>query len=66
MKEPFNSIDYRNSYNKEHYDIMRVNFPKGTKQMMVKRAEEAGYINKGKPSVSAYLYHLFLNDFEKM
>lgn len=64
MKEPFNSVDYRNSYNKEHYDIVRVSFPKGAKQLMMQRAEEQGYIVKGKPSVSSYLYHLFQADIE--
>lgn len=64
MKEPFNSVDYKNSYNRAHYDIVRLSFPKGTKRLMLQRAEEQGYIVKGKPSVSSYLYHLFQADIE--
>lgn len=62
MKEPFNSVTYRNNYNRTHYDIVRLSFPAGTKQQMLQRAEEIGCITKGKPSISSYLYHLYMED----
>ena len=64
-KESFNSVKYRNSYNRDHYDIMRLSFPAGTKEQMLQRAEEIGCVVKGKPSISSYLYHLFMEDIRE-
>lgn len=64
MKEPFNPVAYRNEYVREHYDRLSILLPKGTKKLMMARAAELGYINKGKPSITAYLLGLYQNDVQ--
>ena len=61
-KESFNSVEYRNQYAREHYDRIYLCMPKGTKELMLRRASELEYENKGKPSIAAYIYHLFQQD----
>lgn len=62
---PFDSVSYQNEYIRNHYDRITIIFPRGTKQRMQNRAAELGYISKGKPSISAYLYHLYQQDVQK-
>lgn len=62
MSEVFDSVKYKNEYAKTHYDQILLNFPKGSKQRMQKRAAELGCISKGKPSISAYMYRLYQQD----
>ena len=61
-RESFDSVEYRNQYAREHYDRIYLCMPKGTKELMLRRASELGYENKGKPSIAAYIYHLFRED----
>ena len=62
MKESFDSVAYRNQYAKRKYDRLSICFPAGTKKLMLERAEELGYISKGKPSITAYLFGLYQAD----
>ena len=62
MKEPFDSVAYRNQYAKQKYDRLSICFPAGTKKLMLERAEELGYISKGRPSITAYLFALYQAD----
>ena len=64
MKEPFNPVAYRNEYVREHYDRLSILLPKGTKKLMLARAAELGYINRGKPSITAYLLGLYQQDVQ--
>ncbi len=42
-KEKFNATKYKNDFQKEKYDRIIVNVPKGEKQIINKRAAELGY-----------------------
>lgn len=64
MKEPFDPVTYRNEYVRNHYDRLNILLPKGTKKLMLARAAELGYINKGKPSITAYLLGLYQKDVQ--
>ena len=60
----FNPAKYKNQYARDHYDRLYINLPKGTKEQMRTRALELGYMDKGKPSISAYIYNLFRQDMK--
>ena len=64
MKEPFDPVTYRNEYVRNHYDRLNILLPKSTKKLMLARAAELGYVNKGKPSITAYLLGLYQNDVQ--
>lgn len=42
-KKPFDSVKYRNDFQKEKYDRIIVNVPKGEKKTINDYAESAGY-----------------------
>lgn len=42
-KEKFNATKYKNDFQKEKYDRIIVNVPKGEKQIINKKAIELGY-----------------------
>lgn len=42
-KEKFNATKYKNDFQKEKYDRIIVNVPKGEKQVINKKAAELGY-----------------------
>lgn len=65
MSKPFDSVAYKNTYTKSHYDRLTVCFPIGTKQRMQERAKELGCITNGSPSISAYLYYLHQMDLQR-
>ena len=64
MKKTFDPVTYRNEYVRNHYDRLNILLPKGTKELMLARAAELGYINRGKPSITAYLLGLYQKDVQ--
>ncbi len=42
-KEKFNSTEYKNKFQKERYDRIIVNVPKGEKRVINEKARQQGY-----------------------
>lgn len=43
MSEKFDSVKYKNEFNREKYDIVNVTMPKGFKDEIAAAAKAAGY-----------------------
>ena len=55
----FNATKYKNEFNKEAYDRVSINFPKGQKTVI-----EAHWKGKGYKSLNAYVNDLIRRDME--
>ena len=56
MDKKFNAVKYRNEYDREHYERVNLSLPKGSKELIVKKAKAA------KKSISQYMLDLVKED----
>lgn len=55
----YNKVKYNNEFNKEAYDRVSINFPKGQKAVIEKHWKNRGY-----KSLNAYVNELIKKDME--
>lgn len=56
----FDKIKYNNSFNKEHYDTVTINFPKGYKEIL-----KSEYKKRGAKSLNVFLASIIYEFLEQ-